>query len=137
MVKHICWMERRALQILVAVGCIVPLAAGAAGVLLGPVMMDAAAAPALDSHYRYLSGLLLAIGIGFASTIPKIESQGARFRLLTLIVVVGGVGRAVSAAAVGFPHGAMAAALVMELVVTPGLALWQHRIARKCAIIPH
>ncbi len=44
----------------------------------------------LDSHFRYLSGLLLAIGIGFASTVPRIEAQGGRFWLLTGIVMVGG-----------------------------------------------
>jgi hypothetical protein len=90
-------------------------------------MVDAVAAGAadLDSHFRYLSGLLLAIGLGFASTIPHIEIRGRRFRLLAGIVVLSGVGRLVS---IGSPSPAMLAALVMELIVTPGLALWQYRV---------
>ena len=125
-------MEKRALQLAVAVGSLVPIGAGAAGVLMGPHMLGSASVVSgdLDSHFRYLSGLLLAIGLGYASTIPRIETHGGRFRLLTFIVVLGGLGRALSVLAIGIPPPAMAAALVMELLVAPGLALWQHRIAR-------
>jgi hypothetical protein len=114
----------------VAAASLVPIGAGAAGILLGPRMVNAViAAPAdLDSHYRYLSGLLLGIGLGFASTIPHIEKRGRRFRLLAGIVMLGGVGRLVSLVSIGSPAPAMLAALVMELIVTPGLALWQYRV---------
>ena len=122
--------ERRAFQFVVAVACLVPLCAGAAGIALGPAMVDAGAVPAgADSHFRYLSGLLLGIGIGFASTIPNIEARTGRFRLLTAIVVIGGLGRLWSLAARGIPIKSMLAALVMELGVTPLLALWQARVA--------
>jgi hypothetical protein len=124
--------ERRALQIVVAVASSIPICAGAAGVLLGPAMVDAAGAPiAADSHYRYLSGLLLAIGIAFATMIPRIETRTARFRLLTAIVVAGGLGRLLSLLLRGAPDAPMLAALVMELVATPALAIWQGRIANQ------
>jgi hypothetical protein len=124
-------IERRTLQIVVAIGSIVPIGAGAAGMLLGPPMVDpGAVGPGdLDSHFRFLSGLLLAIGLGYASTVPSIETQGARFWLLTGIVVMGGLGRLLSLLLAGLPSPAMVAALVMELLVTPGLALWQRRVA--------
>lgn len=94
-------------------------------------MLGAQAVPDLDSHYRYLSGLLFAIGLGFATTIPRIAIHGARFRLLTAIVVCGGLGRLVSLLVMGPPSLAMTAALAMELVVTPALALWQYRVAQN------
>ena len=124
--------EKRTLQIAVALACLVPISAGAAGVLLGPRMVEFGLLPAsdLDSHFRYLSGLLLAIGFGFAATIPRIEVHGARFRLLTGVVVVGGFGRLLSLLSIGAPSLVMVAALGMELLVTPGLALWQYRVAR-------
>jgi hypothetical protein len=124
---------KRTLQIAVALGSLVPIGAGAAGALLGPRMLGAAAVASgdLDSHFRYLSGLLLAIGLGYASTIPRIETHEAQFRLLTCIVVVGGLGRLVSVLSIGFTSPTMAAALAMELLVAPGLALWQHRVARQ------
>jgi hypothetical protein len=123
-------MEARFLRCAVAIGSLVPICAGAAGVLLGPEMLrSVAASPDLDSHFRYLSGLLLAIGIGFATTIPRIEARGERFLLLTLLVVAGGIARLVSLAAAGPPSTAMTAALIMELGVTPALACWRHRVA--------
>jgi hypothetical protein len=125
-------MERRALQMAVAIGSLVPLGAGAAGMALGPRMLGAGVVGPgdLDSHFRYLSGLLLGIGIGYVTTIPGIERQGPRFRLLTGIVVVGGIRRLIGVLAVGAPSPPMLAALLMELLVTPGLALWQWRVGR-------
>jgi hypothetical protein len=126
-------VERRFLQIAVAIASLVPICAGGAGVLLGMRLLgpDATGSNDLDNHFRYLSGLLLGIGIGYASTIPRIETHRSRFLLLTCIVVIGGVGRMVSFLTTGAPSPAMLAALVMELIVTPGLALWRHRVARK------
>ncbi len=126
--------EKRVLQAAVALSCLVPLAAGLSGMILGPYLSGGlVSVPTdLDSHFRYLSGLLFAIGLGFLSTVPRIEHQRARFLGLTGIVVVGGLGRLASVAALGLPPAvSMKAALVMELLVTPALCLWQARIARR------
>jgi hypothetical protein len=127
--------ETRALQAVVALGCVVPIAGGLSGVIFGPVLTEEAVRGLtdLDSQFRYLSGLLLGIGVGFASTIPQIERHRARFLLLTGIVVVGGLGRLVSAVMLGPPTKLMVAALIMELVVTPALCFWQMRIAGRVA----
>ena len=125
-------MSRRALQVVVAVLGLVPVLGGLAGMVLGPSMAGLApsATPiALDSHVRYLSGLLLAIGLGFWSTIPRIERQAARFRLLTGLVVIGGLGRLLGLALAGRPPAPMLFGLCMELVVTPSLCWWQSRVA--------
>ncbi len=124
--------ERRALQIAVTLLSLVPVTAGLAGVLQGPAMVDGAVgSPSQDSHMRYLSGLLLAIGVAWWSAIPAIERQGPRVRLLTGLVVCGGLARLLSLVAVGSPSWPMQGALVMELVVTPAIALWQARVARR------
>ena len=123
--------EVRALQLCVALCGCVPVAAGLAGVWLGPQLAGDSSAPIpLDSHFRYLSGLLLAIGVGFWTTIPGILLRSRRFRLLTALVVVGGLGRLTSLFAVGTPDPPMLFGLAMELVITPALALWQWRLAR-------
>ena len=126
-------LERRALQLAVAAGSLVPIGAGGAGVFLGVRLADPSAIGSadLDSHFRYLSGLLLAIGLGFASTVPEIQARGRRFRLLTGIVVLGGAGRLFSILTIGVPSSVMVAALVMELAVTPALAIWQRRAERS------
>jgi hypothetical protein len=88
-----------------------------------------------DSHYRYLSGLLLGIGLLFWSAIPGIERNTGRFQLLTLIVVVGGLARLGGLLITGLPALTMVAALVMELVVTPLICLWQLRVSRQNPIL--
>jgi hypothetical protein len=126
--------ERRLLQIVVSICVLVPILGGGIGVVYGAAMVGAmvenGAAPAFaDGHFRYLSGLLLAIGLGFLSTVPSIEACSGRFRLLAAIVVVGGLGRLLSLALGGAPDAASFFALGMELGVTPALALWQCRVA--------
>ena len=122
--------QRRLLQIAVAIGGVVPVGAGLAGVVMGTSMVDSHNIffIDMDSHYRYLSGLLLGIGLAFWSTIPKIEKQGERFRLLTALVVVGGFSRLVSVWVLGWPGKPMLFGLGMELIITPLLAFWQFRL---------
>lgn len=116
-------------RIAVALGGIVPVFAGVAGVFLGPTIVGGfSASTDADSHVRYLSGLLLGIGLGFWSTIPDPLRHGARFRLLTAIVVIGGLGRLLGVILQGRPGVPMLAALGMELVVTPLLCLWHSRL---------
>ena len=122
---------RRALQIVVAILALVPIGAGLAGVLWGPAMVASTESVPLDSHFRYLSGLLLAIGLGFWSCVPQIAERGPRFRLLTGIVIIGGLGRAVSLETAGLPDVPMLFGLIMELAVTPALCLWQALDARR------
>lgn len=82
----------------------------------------------LVNHERYLSGLLLAIGLAFWTTLSGIEEKTGRFRLLTALVVVGGVSR-LAGVAMGDPLSwSIAGALAMELVVAPLLCLWQGRV---------
>jgi hypothetical protein len=125
--------EKRLLQIAFAAAIFVPIGAGLGGIAAGPQFADQGAGPAatisLDSHFRYLSGLLLAIGFGFASTIPAIETHAARIRLLTFIVFIGGLARLWSLNAAGVPPTPMAFGLAMELIITPILCLWQARVA--------
>lgn len=126
--------ERRLLQGAILAACLVPLSAGLAGAIEGPVMLrgvGAGVAPDLDSHMRYLSGLLLGIGVGFVACVPRIEARGVLFRALGLIVVVGGLARALSVAEVGAPGLEHRLALAMELGATPLLVLWQARIGRR------
>lgn len=125
--------EAQALRIAVALASLVPLSAGLAGMLAGSAFLgsELPADISADSHIRYLSGLLFGIGVGFASTLRRIERRGARFRLLTGIVVLGGLARLLGAVLHGAPAAPMLFGLVMELLVTPALCLWQWRIARQ------
>lgn len=122
--------EYRVFQIAVGIAGIVPVGAGLAGVLLGPGMLGVSDAPAgLDSHVRYLSGLLLGIGLIFWAMIPTINRRKTIVRTLTLVVFVGGLGRLFGFFEHGLPDAGNTVAIVMELVVTPLLCVWQARLA--------
>ncbi len=56
--------------------------------------------------------------------------RGARFRLLTCLVLVGGLARLYGLVVLGGSTRAAVGALVMELAVTPALALWRERVER-------
>ncbi len=119
-----------ALQIVIGICGLVPVAAGLGGAILGSSMLgDDTASISADSHVRYLSGLLLAVGLLFWGTIPRIERRGPTVRLLTAIVVVGGLARLAGIFTAGVPSPPMLFGLGMELVVTPLICLWQSQIA--------
>ncbi|MEI9926486.1 MAG: DUF4345 domain-containing protein [Sphingomonas sp.] len=124
--------ERRLLQAAVALAVLVPIGVGGWSVAQGPGFLLHAPVPRdLDSHFRYLSGIFVMLGIGFASCIPDIERSGARFRLLGAMVIAGGLARLVSLVAVGMPSAGHLGGLCLELGLVPLLMLWQARIARR------
>jgi len=125
--------ERRALQAVVAIACLVPLSIGGISVVRGPGWLGhAPSIPAdLDSQFRYVSGIFLGLGLAFVTCVPAIERKGARFRLLGALVIAGGMARALSWATVGAPSTGHRLGLAMELGVVPLLMLWQARVARR------
>ncbi len=122
--------ERKLLQACIAVGGCVPVFAGVTGMLSGLGLLSGEGVIAADSHFRYLSGLLFGIGILFWQAIPAIETKTAQVRLLCVPIVIGGCARLAAALFVAVPPLGMLFAIGMELLVTPGLCLWQARIAR-------
>ena len=126
-------IEKRLLQAIVAVACLVPLITGGQSILHGPGFLGhPPVIPVdLDSHFRYISGIFFAVGIAFASCVPGIETKGPRFRLLGALVIMGGLSRVVSLVAVGAPSKGHLFGLAMELGVVPLLLLWQRGFARR------
>ncbi|GAA0302379.1 hypothetical protein GCM10009087_10200 [Sphingomonas oligophenolica] len=125
--------EKRALQAVVAIACLVPLITGGQSILHGPAFLGhPPVIPIdLDSHFRYVSGIFFAVGVAFASCVPGIEAKGPRFRLLGALVIVGGLSRVGSLIAVGVPSKGHLFAFAMELVVVPLLLLWQAAFASR------
>src|SRR5665213_4600982 len=114
-------MERRLLQIAIALAACVPVAGGLKGAWLGARGFGAWPGAAADSHVRYLSGLLLAIGVAYWACIPAVERRGALIRTLTAIVVAGGLSRLAGWLFLAGDPGPLRWALVMELGVAPVL----------------
>jgi hypothetical protein len=119
-------LERRLLQIVIVLAAVVPVGGGFWGVCGRIVVADVAAA----SEVRYLSGLLLGIGLAFWTCVPRIERHGAAVRLLGGLVLVGGLARLLGARATGLSPPVLLP-LVMELGVTPLVVLWRERVERR------
>ena len=126
-------IEKRLLQAVIAVACLLPLIVGGQGILHGPAPFGhlADVPRDLDSHFRYISGIFFATGLGFVSCIPNIERKGPRFRLLGGLIFVGGVSRLISLIAVGVPSQGHVLGLGMETIVVPLLMLWQWNFERR------
>ena len=124
---------KRALQIVVAVLAATPVLVGIEGILSGPEFLHAIRPwPVdLDSHFRFLSGFFLAIGIAWYSCIPGIETKTERFRLLAACTFTGGLARLVSLILVGAPSAGHIAGLCIELLAVPALVWWQGRVANN------
>jgi hypothetical protein len=128
-------LERRLLQGAVALACLSPLTFGAAGIIEGPAMLagigPGESVPDLASHYRYLSGLFLAVGLTFLSCVPRIEARTERFRWAAAAVIVGGLARLLGLALGDAPSAPHLLGLAAELGLTPALVVWQARVARR------
>lgn len=125
--------ERRLLQVVVTMACGVSLSASLFGLWRGAAWLGRGAVlpTDLDSHFRYLSGIFLVMGLAFVATIPRIESAGPRLRLLGTMVVAGGLARLASLALVGTPSTGHLVGLCVELGVVPTVLVWQARVARR------
>ena len=126
-------IEVRLLQAVIAALALIPISAGLAGVTLGPGFLgvDRPWPADLDSHVRFLSGVFLAVGLAFMSTVPSIANRTRRFRLLASFVFLGGLARLLSLVVVGAPSFGHVVGLVYEFLVVPLLVLWQARVASR------
>lgn len=126
--------ERNVFRIVVALAACPAIFAGLSGALSGACAFDRAGCAGLDpflrSHVHYLSGLLAAIGLSYWWTLRRPEAQSVAYRLLTAIVLIGGLARLVGLALDASSDPGVWISLALELVVAPAVCIWQARIAR-------
>ena len=126
--------NRRALQIVLLVLSLIPLAFGILGLAFGAgrISGGAAVTAELDSQFRYLSGWYFSLAMLCWWIAPRIERETTVFRIVCAAVFLGGIGRLVSLSAVGQPPAMMLGALALELGV-PLLVVWQAQVAKSAA----
>jgi len=86
----------------------------------------------LDSALRFFGALFLGIAGVFAWSIPRIERAAPVFQIVSAAMVLGAVGRLISAIDVGWPNAPAVTLMVLEASVL-GFALWQLRVQRAAA----
>jgi hypothetical protein len=123
-------MERKLLQIALALAGLLVGGFGLAGVFFGTTFTEFSGNVVVDSYIRFLKGMLLAIGLIYWSSIPQIERQTERISLVTLILVLGAIPRLMAVIGHGVPTIGIMVGLAGELIAAPLLWLWQRRVAR-------
>jgi hypothetical protein len=122
-------MERKLLQIALALAGLVVGGFGLAGVFFGATFTEFSGNVTMDSYIRFLKGMLLAIGLIYWSSIPQVERHSERISLVTFIVVVGAVPRLMAVIGHGVPTIGIMVGLAGELIAAPLLWVWQRRVA--------
>lgn len=126
-------MQRRTLQIVLAVLGLVPVVTGVLGLLGVSDPLYAALglprAALLDSNLRFYSGVWLGLGVAILATVRTLERHFALYLALWAMIFAGGVGRLLSLLAIGAPPPVFLGFIVLELVGAPLFIYWHHRVA--------
>ncbi|GAA2564794.1 hypothetical protein GCM10010435_41610 [Winogradskya consettensis] len=117
------------LRVLLALLGFVPVGTGLLGVIGGLTLDPSGDDSSLyfNSEYRFLNGVWICAGIALWWSIRLPVSRAATTRFLLVAMIVGGVARAVSVAAEGWPGPVFTTALGVELLAIPALTLWHAR----------
>jgi hypothetical protein len=124
-------VERRLLQIALALTGLAAVGFGLAGVLIGTSFSGVASDVTMDSYVRFLKGMLLAIGLIYWSAIPDVEKHGERIAVVTFILVLGAIPRLLAVISHGVPTLGILLSLAGELIAVPLIWLWQRHVARR------
>jgi len=75
----------------------------------------------MDSQYRFLGGIFIGFGVAVAWTVSNIPAYWIPLKILLCAMMLGGVGRAVSAAVYGWKPTWTRQATINELIIPPAL----------------
>jgi|SRR6185369_14513981 hypothetical protein len=123
---------KRTLQVVLAFLSLLPLIFGGLSFIYGAALFAPASGvtPKLDSQYRFVAAWELCLTFIVWWIIPQIERQTVLFRLICLVVCLGGLGRVIAWLAVGSAGPAFLAVTVLELLI-PLLIPWQAQVAKQ------
>lgn len=124
-------MQRKLLQIAVAIAGLIGVSFGLAGVVFATAFTDIFDDGTVDSSVRFYKGMLLAIGVVYWSCIPEIERRGERISLVTFILVCGAASRLMAVIGHGVANVGILLSLMTGLILVPLLWLWQRHIAHE------
>jgi Domain of unknown function (DUF4345) len=124
---------KRGLQVTLAILSLIPILIALLGITQGISrwLPNTSITPDFDSHYRYITGYYLSLGMIGLWMIPKIEHHTSLFRIVCASVFIGGVGRVVSIVQVGMPSLPALLFTGLELCF-PLLILWQAQLSKRC-----
>lgn len=133
-------MSKRALQGATFILALVPVVTGTLGLLgLDDPLYGGAGLPreaTLDSNLRFYAGVWLGLGLAALWVIPHIERKTVLFRLLWLMIFIGGIGRIASLVFVGAPLPPFIGFTALEVIGALAFIWWQSKIAKEAKLAP-
>ena len=128
-------MNKRPLQVVSALMGLIPVTTGMVQMMgiHDPLYasLNLPADATLDSNMRFLAGVWLGLGLASLWLVPRITQQTVLFRFLWLMIFLGGIGRLLSMASVGWPLTPFIAFTALEVLGAPFFVYWQHRVAQN------
>jgi hypothetical protein len=129
---------KRGLQVTITIFSVLPLLVGGLGIVLGttrwlPAQMITAD---FDSHYRYIAGYYVSLGLLGLWVAPKIEKHTGLLRIICASIFIGGLGRVASIVQVGLPGPMATVFTIFELCFPLVLLLWQAKVSRPRQTVP-
>jgi uncharacterized protein YjeT (DUF2065 family) len=125
----------RAFQAIVAILTIIPLATGVLTLMgLSNPEYKQAGLPmhiVLDSNLRFYGGVWLGLGLVLLWMLPRLRTETKLFRAFSLMIFVGGIGRLIAMALVGWPPVPFIAFTALEIIGMPLLVWWQTALSKE------
>lgn len=112
---------------------LIPLFLGGTGILFGAEehANGSDVAAALDSQYRYLAGVYVAVGAMILWSAADVKNRASLLRFAMLGWFLGGLARIISWMTVGQPADWQVSGIAVELIVPVVMLLWQRRIVQN------
>jgi hypothetical protein len=126
-------LERRLLQIALAIVGLVAILFGVTGVFFGTSLSGVTLGVTMEGYVRFIKGVLIAAGLIYWSAIPRVEVRSERIGVVSFLLVFGAVGRLLAVVGHGFPTVGLMISLIGELIVVPLIWLWLRSYARRSA----
>ena len=126
-------MERRLLQIALAIVGLVAILFGVTGVFFGTSLSGVTLGVTMEGYVRFIKGVLIAAGLIYWSAIPRLEVHSERIGVVSFLLVFGAAGRLLAVIGHGFPTVGLMISLIGELIVVPLIWLWLRSYVRRSA----
>jgi hypothetical protein len=128
-------MSRKLYQIFLVILGLVPTITGAL-TMMGihdPLFasLDLPRSALLDSDLRFFGGVWLGLGLTVLATVRSVEKYFALYRVLWLMIFLGGIGRLLSIFIIGLPPIPFIGFTALEIIGAPAFIYWHSRIAKQ------